>query len=144
MSCRSFDNVCFHFRHFFDVFFFLFVCRGHAARKCSAALKEHCVFALLLRVQAYMDKHKYGNTETYDLWNAWSEVSGKDIGQVLDTLDLLSSSGRMTRVCLRTGTKGTVFSERLTNVIRGCNSTRPGKCRALDREQIFRCIPFMV
>lgn len=29
-----------------------------------------------------MKKHKYGNTETYDLWNAWSQVSGKDIGQV--------------------------------------------------------------
>ena len=29
-----------------------------------------------------MKKHKYGNTETYDLWNAWSQASGKDIGQV--------------------------------------------------------------
>ena len=29
-----------------------------------------------------MKKHKYGNTETYDLWNAWSQVSGKDIAEV--------------------------------------------------------------
>ncbi len=37
---------------------------------------------LLLLLQEYMKKHKYGNTETYDLWNAWSQVSGKDIEQV--------------------------------------------------------------
>jgi aminopeptidase N len=27
----------------------------------------------------YMSRHAYQNTETVDLWNAWSEVSKKDI-----------------------------------------------------------------
>jgi aminopeptidase N len=27
----------------------------------------------------YMKRHAYGNTETVDLWNAWSEVSGQDV-----------------------------------------------------------------
>ena len=30
--------------------------------------------ALLSGLQAYMNRHKYGNTETVDLWTAWSEV----------------------------------------------------------------------
>ena len=25
-------------------------------------------------LQVYMKRHAYGNTETKDLWNAWSEV----------------------------------------------------------------------
>src|SRR5688572_15557683 len=25
-------------------------------------------------LQVYMEKHKYQNTETYDLWNAWGKV----------------------------------------------------------------------
>lgn len=32
-----------------------------------------------------MSKHAYGNTETVDLWNAWSEVSGKDISGLMAT-----------------------------------------------------------
>lgn len=27
-------------------------------------------------LQLYMQRHAYGNTETVDLWNAWSEVWG--------------------------------------------------------------------
>jgi aminopeptidase N len=34
-------------------------------------------------LQNYMRKHAYGNTETEDLWNAWSEVSGKDVTQLM-------------------------------------------------------------
>lgn len=33
----------------------------------------------------YMSRHAYGNTETIDLWNAWSEVSGKDIAKLMNT-----------------------------------------------------------
>lgn len=31
----------------------------------------------------YMRKHAYGNTETVDLWNCWSEVSGKDVAGLM-------------------------------------------------------------
>ena len=34
-------------------------------------------------LQAYMKKHAYGNTAAADLWNAWTEASGKDIGAFL-------------------------------------------------------------
>lgn len=30
-------------------------------------------------LQGYMKKHAYGNTETFDLWNAWEETSGMPI-----------------------------------------------------------------
>jgi aminopeptidase N len=32
-----------------------------------------------------MSKYAYGNTETVDLWNSWSEVSQKDVAQLMDT-----------------------------------------------------------
>jgi len=35
--------------------------------------------------QLYMQKHAYGNTETMDLWNSWSEVSGQDVAQLKKT-----------------------------------------------------------
>ncbi len=34
-------------------------------------------------LQLYMNRHQYGNTETFDLWNAWETVSGKPIGQMM-------------------------------------------------------------
>ena len=36
-------------------------------------------------LQLYMQRHAYGNTETVDLWNAWSEVSGKDVAALMCT-----------------------------------------------------------
>jgi puromycin-sensitive aminopeptidase len=35
-------------------------------------------------LQLYMRRHAYGNTETIDLWNAWSEVSGKNIPELMN------------------------------------------------------------
>jgi len=35
-------------------------------------------------VRQYLKRHKYGNTETGDLWKALSETSGKDVGAVMD------------------------------------------------------------
>jgi len=32
---------------------------------------------------AYMAKHAYGNTETYDLWNAWEAASGMPVGELM-------------------------------------------------------------
>ena len=31
----------------------------------------------------YMATHAYGNTETYDLWNAWEETSGMPVGEMM-------------------------------------------------------------
>jgi len=31
----------------------------------------------------YMAKHKYGNTETFDLWKAWEDVSGLPIKDMM-------------------------------------------------------------
>ena len=36
-------------------------------------------------LQLYMRRHAYGNTETVDLWNAWSEVSGIDVAALMHT-----------------------------------------------------------
>merc|ERR1719401_602905 len=36
-------------------------------------------------LQAYFEKHQYGNAETTDLWRAWSEASGKPIAQMMGT-----------------------------------------------------------
>ena len=36
-------------------------------------------------LQLYMSKHAYGNTNTSDLWQAWSDVSGVDIAAVMKT-----------------------------------------------------------
>jgi hypothetical protein len=32
---------------------------------------------------AYMKKHAYGNTETYDLWKAWEESSGLPVQEMM-------------------------------------------------------------
>ena len=36
-------------------------------------------------VRNYVKKHAYGNTETYDLWNALSTASGKPVSSLMDT-----------------------------------------------------------
>lgn len=36
-------------------------------------------------LQLYMKRHAYGNTETIDLWKAWSEVSGNDVPLLMNT-----------------------------------------------------------
>lgn len=36
-------------------------------------------------LELYMKRHAYGNTETIDLWNAWSEVSNKDVAALMNT-----------------------------------------------------------
>jgi len=34
-------------------------------------------------IRAYLEKHKYGNARTADLWEALSQVSGKDVGEFM-------------------------------------------------------------
>ena len=41
--------------------------------------------AFFLGLQLYMDRHKYSNTETEDLWAAWEEVSGKPVLTVMNS-----------------------------------------------------------
>ncbi|CDS43300.1 puromycin sensitive aminopeptidase [Echinococcus multilocularis] len=36
-------------------------------------------------LQLYIQRHKYGNTTTDDLWNALSEVCGEDVGSIMST-----------------------------------------------------------
>lgn len=36
-------------------------------------------------LQIYMERHKYTNTETGDLWKAWEEASGKPVSQVMSS-----------------------------------------------------------
>jgi len=36
-------------------------------------------------LQLYFSRHKYGNTQTIDLWNAWKEVSGKPIDKMMSS-----------------------------------------------------------
>lgn len=36
-------------------------------------------------VANYISKHKFGNAETIDLWNAISEVSGSDVSKIMDS-----------------------------------------------------------
>ena len=36
-------------------------------------------------LQLYMRRHAYGNTETADLWNAWTQVSGIDVAALMHT-----------------------------------------------------------
>jgi len=58
---------------------------------CKGSTVVNMVYALLgyekfkLGLQNYMKKHAYGNTETNDLWQAWSDVSGMDIAKLMKT-----------------------------------------------------------
>ena len=36
-------------------------------------------------LQNYMKQYAYGNTKTIDLWTAWSNVSGKDVADIMST-----------------------------------------------------------
>jgi aminopeptidase N len=33
---------------------------------------------------AYMQRHKYGNTVTADLWRAWEDSSGMPVGEMME------------------------------------------------------------
>lgn len=56
---------------------------------CKGACVVRMLFAVLGKdnfqkgLQIYMDRHKYSNTETFDLWNAWGEASGLPINAMM-------------------------------------------------------------
>eukprot|EP00752_Nemacystus_decipiens_P007190 g6439.t1 len=64
-----------------QVFDAISYCKGACVVKMLNAVLGMDMFKKGL--QEYMTKHKYGNTETYNLWDAWSKVSGKDIGEMM-------------------------------------------------------------
>ncbi|CAM9646828.1 unnamed protein product, partial [Laminaria digitata] len=64
-----------------QVFDAISYCKGACVVKMLNAVLGMDMFKKGL--QEYMKKHKYGNTETYDLWDAWSQVSGKDIAKMM-------------------------------------------------------------
>ena len=35
--------------------------------------------------QAYMEKFKYSNTETFDLWEAWADASGMPVKDIMSS-----------------------------------------------------------
>lgn len=66
-----------------QVFDAISYCKGSTVVNMVAAILGKDKFREGLQV--YFRRHKYGNTETIDLWNAWSEVSGKDIAGLMKT-----------------------------------------------------------
>jgi puromycin-sensitive aminopeptidase len=66
-----------------QVFDAISYCKGSTVVNMIAAILGKDKFREGLQV--YMKRHAYGNTETIDLWNCWSEVSGKNIPQLMNT-----------------------------------------------------------
>ena len=64
-----------------QVFDAISYCKGSTVVNMVAAILGKDKFREGL--QLYFRRHAYGNTETIDLWNAWSEVSGKDIAGLM-------------------------------------------------------------
>ncbi len=58
---------------------------------CKGACVVHMVKAVLgdelfqKGLQVYMDRHKYSNTETCDLWQAWEDVSQKPVSKMMSS-----------------------------------------------------------
>jgi len=64
-----------------QVFDAISYCKGSTVVNMVAAILGKDKFREGL--QLYMRRHAYGNTETPDLWGAWSEVSGKDVAELM-------------------------------------------------------------
>ena len=72
-----------HAREVEEVFDAISYCKGSSVVRMIYAVLGHADFQAGL--QLYMERHQYSNTETYHLWNAWSEVSGKPIGEMMNS-----------------------------------------------------------
>lgn len=66
-----------------QVFDAISYCKGSTVVNMIAAILGKDKFREGL--QNYMSRHAYGNTETIDLWNAWSEASGKNVADLMKT-----------------------------------------------------------
>jgi len=66
-----------------EVFDAISYCKGAAVVRMAHAVIGHEAFQKGLNT--YMNRHKYSNTETYHLWNAWSESSGSNIKEMMSS-----------------------------------------------------------
>ncbi|KAJ1440286.1 peptidase family M1-domain-containing protein, partial [Ochromonadaceae sp. CCMP2298] len=66
-----------------QVFDAISYCKGSAVVNMVSAFLGPQQFQAGL--QAYMARHAYGNTETGDLWAAWSQASGMDVASLMRT-----------------------------------------------------------
>lgn len=64
-----------------EVFDAISYCKGGSVVKMIRAVLGMKAFQSGLG--AYMTKHAYGNTETYDLWKAWEESSGMPVQEMM-------------------------------------------------------------
>jgi puromycin-sensitive aminopeptidase len=63
-----------------QVFDAISYCKGGSVVRMICAVLGKKAFQRGLA--AYMAKHKYGNTETYDLWDAWEQASGMPVREL--------------------------------------------------------------
>lgn len=66
-----------------EVFDAISYCKGGSVVRMIYAVLGEAKFQEGLRL--YFQRHKFGNTETIDLWNAWSEASGKPIDKLMSS-----------------------------------------------------------
>merc|ERR1719410_1854125 len=66
-----------------EVFDAISYCKGGSVVRMIYAVLGQEKFQEGLRL--YFDRHQYGNTDTTDLWKAWSDVSGKPIGNMMNS-----------------------------------------------------------
>jgi puromycin-sensitive aminopeptidase len=66
-----------------QVFDAISYCKGSTVVRMAYSFIGEKAFQDGLR--AYMRQHAYGNTETHDLWKAWSEASGKDMKTLMNS-----------------------------------------------------------
>lgn len=64
-----------------EVFDAISYCKGACVIRMVHSMIGHEAFRAGL--QAYMQKHKYGNTVTKDLWSAWEVASGLKVGEMM-------------------------------------------------------------
>jgi len=66
-----------------EVFDAISYCKGASVIRMAHSVLGHEVFKKGL--QEYMKKHQYMNTETFDLWAAWTEASSKPVKDIMSS-----------------------------------------------------------
>mmetsp|Transcript_82526 Transcript_82526/g.238452 ORF Transcript_82526/g.238452 Transcript_82526/m.238452 type:complete len:886 (-) Transcript_82526:40-2697(-) len=66
-----------------EVFDAISYCKGGSVVRMIYAVLGEAHFQQGLRI--YFGRHKYGNTETTDLWQAWAEASGKPVAEMMSS-----------------------------------------------------------